>query len=108
MENLIEYSRRNGYYINSKKLSEYLGCKHNDLIRRIQRFHKRYIPYKYESNPFAKGGKIKIWVLKYAHLENLRIPSDLKEGLRKILSEKEEKMRKEIYASLSRLFGGTI
>lgn len=104
MENIIEYDKKIGYYINSKRLSEKIGCKHNDLIRRIQRLHKGYINYTYETNPFVKGYQIKIYMLKPVHLENLRIDSNIKDGLRKIMQEKNEELKQQIRQAFSVLF----
>ncbi|MGL5714312.1 MAG: hypothetical protein ACRCX2_14925 [Paraclostridium sp.] len=89
--------------VNSKRLSEYIGCSHKDLMKRIQRKYKYYIGYQTEVNKYSHTGKIKVYKLESRHINLIKFNG--KEELLDEISRVKKNLDNEIRKSLSILFG---
>ncbi|MGL5853654.1 MAG: hypothetical protein ACRCYA_00295 [Cetobacterium sp.] len=101
----IEYNSKVGAYVNSKRLSELLGCTHKDLIKRIEKLNNSsYISYDYEVNKYAKNCKIKYYRLKYFTIKDLRIDKDIKEYIKVGIEAKNKEISDSIKDQVEKFF----
>lgn len=57
VKELISYTVKDGCYVNSVVLAKDLKVRHQDLIRRVKRVYKNYLPYVTIQCKYTKGGR---------------------------------------------------
>ena len=98
---LVEYSNRNGIFVRSTELAKYLGVRHQDLIRKIERKSKGYIPHDTIKCKYSPNGVRVSYKLKINHIELLEL-YDLAEQMK----AEQKRISEEIRIRIRNLFGG--
>lgn len=97
---LVKYSNRTGVYIYSTDLAKYLGIRHQDLMRKINRMSKGYIPHDTIKCKYSPNGVRVSYKLNFKHIGTLEL-FDLVEQMK----EKQRQISEEIGIRIRQLLG---